>query len=101
MIKKIQYISFIILFITIPTNVYSGSKDWTINLIGSELCPNSATSIVLKEFSKLNPEDTLTIIIERENKHLIISVIKLEKLPVIFEEKDEGNLTHLVIRLKR
>lgn len=44
--------------------------------------------------------ETVTLIIETENKDLITSAMKLEKLPVIFEEITEKDLTRFIIRLK-
>lgn len=89
------------LIITLPVIGSAESKQGkAVNLTGGGLCPNSAASLVKEEVAKLKPGETVTLIIETENKDLITSAIKLEKLPVIFEEITEKDLTRFIIRLK-
>lgn len=54
----------------------------------------------MEEVAKLNPGDTVTIVIETEKKYLISSAIKLEKLPIIYEEIEDKDLTRFIIKLK-
>lgn len=75
-------------------------QERVVNLTGSGLCQNSATTIMTEEVSKLKPGDILIIVIETENKHLIKAAIALEKLPVVYEEKIDKDLTRFIIRLK-
>ncbi len=76
------------------------AEERIVNLRGMELCPNSAASVVLEETSKLKPDNTLIFIIETENKYLITSTIKREKIPVIYEEVIENGTTKILIRNK-
>jgi TusA-related sulfurtransferase len=53
-----------------------------------------------EEVSKLKPGDILTVIIETENTQLIKAAIVLEKLPVVYEELTDIDLTRFIIKLK-
>lgn len=70
------------------------------NLTGGGLCQNSAISVMVEEVSKLKPGDILTVVIETDNKHLIKAAIALEKLPVVYEEITDMDLTRFIIKLK-
>lgn len=91
-----------LLSILIFLSLISGSngEDRIVNLKGMELCPNSATSLVIEETSKLKPDETLIFIIETENKYLITSAIKREKIPVTYEEVIENETTKIIIKSK-
>ena len=71
-----------------------------VNLTGGGLCYNSAVPLIKEKVSALKPGDILTVVIETENKGIVKSVIKLEELPVVFEEIDDKPLTRFLIRLK-
>lgn len=75
-------------------------QERVVNLTGGGLCPNSAASLIKEEVDKLKHGETVTLIIETENKDLISSAIKLEKLPVDFHEVNDKDLTRFIIRLK-
>ncbi len=74
------------------------AEERVMNLKGMELCPNSAASIVMEETSKLKPDDVLIFIIETENKYLITSAIKREKIPVTYEEIIDNGTAKIIIR---
>lgn len=93
------FIFILIIFSTVVIDAETKQGRVT-NLTGGGLCPNSAAAIVKEEVARLNPGDSVTLIIETENKDLISSAIKLEKLPVVFEEIRDKDLTRFIIRLK-
>ncbi len=75
-------------------------QEKSLNLLGLELCPNSAGSLLRDEISGMTKEDILNVIIETERKDIIQTAIKLEKLPVVYEEKEDKDRTIFVIRLR-
>ncbi|WP_333653148.1 hypothetical protein [Dissulfurispira sp.] len=75
-------------------------QERVVNLTGGGLCQNSAITIMVEEVSKLKPGDILTVVIETDNKHLIKAAIALEKLPVVYEEITDMDLTRFIIKLK-
>ncbi len=76
------------------------AEERIVNLKGMELCPNSAASVVMEETSKLKTDDILIFIIETENKYLITSAIKREKIPVTYEEIIDNGTAKILIRNK-
>jgi len=72
-----------------------------LNVTGGGLCQNSLSSLLRDEINRLRPEETLTVVIETENKGLVRGAIAMEEFPVVFEEKEAGNdLTTFLLRLK-
>lgn len=53
-----------------------------------------------EEVSKLNKGDELIIDVLKDDSHFITFAIKSEELPVIYEEKDEGETVRFKLRLK-
>ena len=100
MAKKFLLLIILSLIVTIFFPGVSDSKEKIVDLTGMDLWPSSATSIAVEEVAKLNLGDAVTIIIESDKKYLISSAIKLEKLPVTFEETEDKNLTRILIKLK-
>lgn len=92
-------IAVLIVFGSVAVNAET-KHERVVNLTGGGLCQNSATTIMVEEVSNLKPGDILTVVIEAENKHLIKAAIALEKLPVVFEEITNINLTRFIIKLK-
>lgn len=76
------------------------AQEKKLNLLGQEMCPNSAGSLLRDELSEMNKEDALIVVIETDRKDIIQAAIKLERLPVNYEEKDEKDITIFIIRLK-
>ncbi len=76
------------------------AQEKKINLLGQEICPNSAGSLLRDELSEMNKEDTLIVVIETDKKDIIQTAIKLERLPVSYEEKDEKDITTFIIKLR-
>ena len=75
-------------------------QERSLNLLGLELCPNSTGSLLRDEISGMTKEDILNVIIETDRKDIIQTAIKLEKLPVVYEEKEDKDRTIFVIRLR-
>ncbi|MDI6728577.1 MAG: hypothetical protein QMD44_06590 [Thermodesulfovibrionales bacterium] len=92
-------IAVLIIFGSVAMNAET-KHERVVNLTGGGLCQNSATTIMTEEVSKLKPGDILTVVIETENKHLIKAAIVLEKLPVVYEELTDIDLTRFIIKLK-
>lgn len=76
------------------------AQEKKLNLLGQEICPNSAGALLREEVSGMNKDDTLIVLIESDRKDIIQTAIKLEKLPVNFEERDEKDITTFIIKLK-
>ncbi len=76
------------------------AQEKKLNLLGQEICPNSAGALLRDELSGMDKEDALIVIIETDRKDIIQAAIKLEKLPVNYEEKDEKDIATFIIRLK-
>lgn len=76
------------------------AEEKKLNLLGEEICPNSAGALLRDELSGMSKEGTLIVVIERDRKEIIQTAIKLEKLPVSYEEKDEKNITTFFLKLK-
>ncbi|MEW6738900.1 MAG: hypothetical protein AB1325_03210 [Nitrospirota bacterium] len=93
-------IAVLIIFGPVAVNAETKQARGVINLTGGGLCQNSAITIMVEEVSKLKPGDILTVVIETENKHLIKAAIALEKLPVVYEEITDMDLTRFIIKLK-
>ncbi len=56
---------------------------------------------MVEEVAKLNQGEIVAIVIESDKKYLISSAIKLEKLPVVYEEITTDNgLTRFIIKLR-
>ncbi|TAN45064.1 MAG: hypothetical protein EPN22_03440 [Nitrospirae bacterium] len=89
-----------ILVLILAAAAFSYAADREVNMRGGGLCATSATSLVKDEVASLQQGEKLTLVIEMENKHLIISAIKLEELPVVYEESTDKDITRFVIRLK-
>jgi uncharacterized protein YijF (DUF1287 family) len=92
-------IAVLIIFGPVAMNAET-KQERVVNLTGSGLCQNSATTIMTEEVSKLKPGDIITVVIETDNKHLIKAAIALEKLPVVYEETTDMDITRFIIRLK-
>lgn len=91
----------IVLIVFSPVVINAETKrERIVNLAGSSLCQNSATTIVVEEVSKLKQGDVLVLVVETDSKHLIKAAIALEKLPVNFQEIPAGEITRFIIKLK-
>lgn len=93
----ILYSLIIVTFFSQPAFTAQEKK---LNLLGQEICPNSAGALLRDELSGMDKEDALIVIIETDRKDIIQAAIKLEKLPVNYEEKDEKDIATFIIRLK-
>lgn len=71
-----------------------------LNLLGEEICPNSAGALLRDEIYGMQKDDSLVVIIETEKKEIIETAIKLEKLQVEYEEIDRDGKTTFIIKLK-
>lgn len=76
------------------------AEEKKLNLLGQEICPNSAGALLRDELSGMGKEDSLIVVIEKDRKDIIQTAIKLEKLPVTYEEKDEKNITTFILKLR-
>ncbi len=87
-------------FIILALYSYGYGAEKKVNLLGLEICPNSAGSLLRDEVSGMSKDDTLLVLIESDRKDIIQTAIKLEKLPVVYEEKPDKDTTTFIIRLK-
>lgn len=76
------------------------AQEKKINLLGQDICPNSAGALLRDELSGITGSDTLIVVIEKDRKEIIQTAIKLERLPVSYEEKDEKDITIFILKLK-
>ncbi|MCX7792961.1 MAG: hypothetical protein N2257_00930 [Thermodesulfovibrionales bacterium] len=76
------------------------AEEKKINFVGEDICPNSAGAILRDELAGLNTGDILIIVIEKDRKEIVQTAIKLEKLPVTSEERDEKNITTFILKKK-
>jgi|GEM_PF-6731422 len=93
-------IIFTVFTILVSYSLSIGGQERSLNLLGLEVCPNSAGSLLRDEILEMTKEDTLQVIIETDRKDIVQTAIKLEKLPVVYEEKEDKDRTIFIIRLR-
>lgn len=98
--RLIIIILYSLIVLTCFSEPASTAQEKKLNLLGQEICPNSAGALLRDELSGMNREDALIVIIETDRKDIIQAAIKLEKLPVNYEEIEEKDITTFVIKLK-
>ncbi len=100
--KKIRILIILTAFtILVSYGLGISGQEKSLNLLGIEICPNSAGSLLRDEISGMTKEDTLNVIIETDRKEIVQTAIKLEKLPVIYEEQEDKDRTIFIIKLKQ